>query len=1062
MNISKFAVNNRVTVYILVIIIILMGITSYVSIPKEAAPSITIPNIFVSTLYYGVSPQDIENLVTQEIEKEVKGIKDVKNITSISQESFSLVNIEFNPDVKIDDALQKVRDKVSIAKSKMPRDIEEPVINEFNLSEQPMLYINLSGNFGLARLKEVGDHLSDKIESIPGVLNADVIGGLEREVKINVDANKLKYYNLSFDDLIKMVSAENQSIPGGKVDIGESDYLVRIPGEFTNPEGIKDLIVKAEFEQPIYVRDVADVIYGFKDRTSFSSENGNESVTLVIKKRSGENIIRIAGEIKDLVEDERSTLPEGIRISFTGDMSEHIENTVHELENGIITGMLLVCMVLLASMGLKNAFLVATSIPLSFLISFSVLSMMGITLNIVVLFSLILVLGIIVDDAVVVTENIYRLQEQHGLSPYKSAIEGPHEVQTPVIIATFTIISSFAPLLFFPGIVGEFMKYLPITLIVCLFASLFVALIINPVLAVQFINYKKEHAQGDNIAKWKIITRFHYWFNTKFNKLINAYEKTLRFCTSHRKLTISGTVGLLFLIMILFSFLNRGVEFFPETEPKQAFIYVTMPIGTSIYKTKEVTEIVEEKLPKYKDIEYYVTNVGSEIGGGLSGGDKSNISTITVNFYNKEDREENTFTTLDKIRNDVTGITTADVRIKAQAGGPPTGPPVNIEISGDDFQLLGGISDTVKRLIQNIDGLVDLKDDFERGMPEIKVNIDREKAALYQINTSVIAHDVRTAINGTVASKYRVADEEYDITVRLDSSQRDNVETISNLFIPGKDGAKIPLTSVASIDFAGGIGAINRKDLKRVVTVSAETSGRLPNEILIDVKEKLSGLKLPPGYAIVYTGEQQDQQESQDFLGKAFMISLLFVFFFLVLEFNKISTPIIIMFTVLLSLIGVLIGLLVTGTPFGIVMTGIGVIALGGIVVRNAIVLLDFQKELEKRGMSRNESVIQSGIIRLRPVVLTAVTTILGLVPLTTGVDFDWRSFSWVIGGENTAFWRPMGVAIIFGLSFATFLTLVVVPSIFISWNEIKEKYFNKEAEPEGEDTDTVAIETRF
>ncbi|MBS1517540.1 MAG: efflux RND transporter permease subunit [Bacteroidetes bacterium] len=1053
MNVSKLAVDNRVTVYILVVIIVLLGISAYNSIPKESAPSITIPNIFVSTLYFGVSPQDMESLVTQEIEKEVKGIKDVKKITSVSQESFSIVNIEFNPDVVIDDALQKVRDKVAIAKTKMPKDIEEPSITEINLSEQPMLYINLSGNLGLARLKDIADNLSDDIEGVQGVLSADVKGGLEREVKINVDATRLKYYNLTLNDITNKIGQENLSIPGGSIDVGSQNYLVRVPGEYEDPELIRDIVVKSENENPIYIRDVADVIYGYKERTTLSRENGNEAVTIVIKKRSGENIIRIADQIKELVKVKQSSFPEGLKISFTGDASKSIKNTVHELENGIITGFLLVCLILLASMGLKNAFLVATSIPFSFLISFIVLSALGITMNIVVLFGLILVLGIIVDDAIVVTENIYRLQETEGYNPHDASIEGPREVQIPVTIATFTIISSFAPLLFFPGIVGEFMKYLPITLIVCLFSSLFVAMIINPVLASKFIDFKKDRAKHESKTKWyNIINRFHLWFDRLFAGIVKKYEKSIRWALHHRKITLSLTVFILIFVFFLYGMFSKGIEFFPDVEPQQAFIYVNMPVGTNLDKSNEVTTVIEKKLPAFKDLEYYLTNIGSEIGSGF-GNDVSNKSTITLNFFDKEDRSQSSFKTIEEIRDSIKNITTADVRIQKQSGGPPTGPPVNIEISGDNFIKLGQLAEEIKKQIKDIPGIKDLKDDYDEARPEIKINIDREKASLYGLNTALIASDIRTAINGTSASKFRVADKEYDITVRLDSSQRENILAIQNLYLPGKDGAKIPLTSVANVDFSGGIGAINRKDLKRVVTVSANAEGRLGNDVLNDVKLKLKGIAIPDGYSISYTGEQESQQESSDFLSKAFLVSLMLVFFFLVIEFNSILSPVIIMFTVVLSLIGVLLGLLITQTPFGIIMTGIGVISLGGIVVRNAIILLDFQVELEKRGLSREESVIQSGMIRLRPVFLTAAATILGLVPLTTGVDFDWRTFSWLLNGQNTAFWRPMGVAIIFGLSVATFLTLVIVPVMFVSAYNLADKFRKKKPSesPEGE-----------
>ncbi|MGH2574394.1 MAG: efflux RND transporter permease subunit, partial [Ignavibacteria bacterium] len=545
MGFFKLFVHNKVVVYILVLMIVVVGAFSYASLPRESAPSIQIPFVFVTTVYIGVSPQDIESLVTQEIEKEVKGIKDIKEISSVSRESFSSVIIEFNPDVKIDDALQKVRDKVAVAKTKMPVDIEEPVISEINFSELPMMYINLSGNYGLSKLKDMADNLSDKIETISGVLSADVVGGLEREVKINVDANRLSYYNLSFEDITETVSSENLSIPGGGVDIGSSNYLVRVPGEIEDPQLIGDLVVKSDFDKPIYVRDVAQVIYGYKDRTTYSRENGVESITIIIKKRSGENLVGIADEIKALVEKEKHELPEGVKLSITGDESKFIINTVHELENGIITGMLLVVTVLLIFLGLRNAAFTATSIPLSFLISFIVLNLMGVTLNIVVLFTLILVLGIIVDDAIVVMENIYRLQDKEGYNSYDSALYGPREVAIPVTIATFTIISSFFPLLFFPGIVGEFMKYLPMTLIICLLSSLFVAMVISPVQAAVFIDVKKEKEKAAK-KKFRPVGKFVEAFDRKiFGAMVYYYEKMLRFCLRRRKLTIVGTMLML-------------------------------------------------------------------------------------------------------------------------------------------------------------------------------------------------------------------------------------------------------------------------------------------------------------------------------------------------------------------------------------------------------------------------------------------------------------------------------------------------------------------------------------
>jgi multidrug efflux pump len=1047
MKFFRMVVNNRAVVYILMLIIVVFGALSYVELPRESAPSITIPYIFVATVYVGVSPQDVENLVTQEIEKEVKGIKDVKKITSVSRESFSLINIEFNADVNVDDALQKVRDKVSVAKTKMPKDIKEPVITEINFSELPIIYVDISGNYDLAKLKDIADKLSDKFEQIPGVLSADVVGGLEREVKIDVDANRLKYYNLSFNDISNAISSENVSIPGGGMDVGTANYLVRIPGEIKDPERFGDLVIKTDPKSstPIYIRDVAQVYYGYKDRTTYSRENGVESITIPVKKRSGENLIRIADDVKKLIAEQEGTLPPGVKISVTGDQSKFVKNIVHELENGVITGMVLVIAILLLFLGLKNALLTSTSIPLSFLISFIVLSAMGITLNMVVLFTMILVLGIIVDDAIVVMENIYRLQEKENYSNYDSSIEGPREVIKPVSIATFTIIASFLPLLFFPGIVGEFMKYLPISLIVCLLSSLFVAMVISPVQASVFIHVARDRERSKK-KKRRYIARFIEVFDEKFfSTTIRQYEKALRFCLKHRKLTIAVSFILLIVMFVIYGMYNNGVEFFPNTEPNQANINITTPVGTNIDKTDKLTKRVEEKLPPYKDIEYYIANVGSSNNPlDFSGEGISNKSTIAINFLDKKYREESSFETLDKIRNAISNIPGGQIEVTKQAMGPPVGLPVNIEISGNDFEKLGQISNEVKERIKGVPGLKDLKDNFDEARPEIKVTVDREKAALYKLNTAIIASTVRTALTGTAASTFRVGEDEYDITVRLEETQRNNISAIENLYVANKDGAKIPLTSVAKVELSGGIGAINRTDLNRVVTVSADVEGRTGPDVLKDVQAKLNDYKLPSGYNIKYTGAQEEQEETSQFLIKAFLVSLLLIFMLMVIEFNSVLTPLVIMFSVLLSLIGVFFGLLVTSTPFSIVMTGVGVIALAGIVVRNAIVLLDFQKELEKRGMGRDEAIVKAGTIRLRPVFLTAAATIMALVPLTTGIDFDWLSFSWIIGSENAAFWRPMGAAIIFGLAISTFLTLVIVPTMFSAVDDLKHRLLKR------------------
>ena len=815
---------------------------------------------------------------------------------------------------------------------------------------------------------------------------------------------------------------------------------------------MRDLVIKSTNDKPIYIRDLADVTYGFKDRQTFARTDGRESVTLVIKKRSGANIIDIVDKAKQIMVDNKNLIPPGVTYTLTGDQSKYIKDTLHELENGIITGILLVCLILFFFMGLKNAMLVASSIPLSFLISFIVLSMMGITLNMIVLFTLILVLGIIVDDAIVVIENIYRHQEKLDFNPHDAAIDGPREVVFPVVIATLTIIASFFPLLFFPGIVGDFMKYLPITLIVCLLSSLFVAMIISPVQASVFINFKKEKEKSQK-KKFRPIAKFLEYFDEKFfGTSLKLYERAVRKSLKYRKSSVALMFTILVAVFMLYGAMNNGVEFFPNVEPRSSNINITTPVGTNIEETNKLTQKIESKIPKDKNIESIIVNVGSSNNPlDFTGEGIPNKSVVTINFIDKTKREISSFRTVEEIRKAIADVPGGVIEVAKSTMGPPVGPPINIEISGDDFVQLGHLSDQIKREIRDIPGLTDLADNFDETKPEIQVIVDREKAALYGLSTASIGSTVRTAINGFAASKYRVGEDEYDVTVRLNKSERNDVETIQNLFFTNKDGKKVPISSVAKVVFSGSIGAINRKDLKRVVTVSANAEGRLGNDVLKDVQSKLANFKLPEGYSIKYTGESEDQAESSAFLGKAFIISLLLIFFLMVIEFNSVRVPILIMISILLSMIGVFIGLIITGTPFGIIMSGIGVIALGGIVVRNAIVMLDFAKVLQQRGIERDEALVQAGLIRMRPIFLTAAATILGIVPLASGIDFDWRTFSWLIGGENTAFWRPMGISIIFGLMVSTFLTLVITPTLYSISDDLFNRIFhrNKKAEPE-------------
>jgi len=1057
MKIWSIAVDNRTAVYLLMVLIVLFGWTSYQDLPREAAPDVKIPLIIVATPYIGVSPVDIEGLITQPLEKELKGLKDIKQITSVSKEGLSTIRVEFNTGIDLDEALRRVRDKVNSARPQLPSDILDPVISEINISEFPIMYVNIGGSVGLARLKKIADNIQDDIEAIPGVIGADISGGLVPEVQVNADVYRMNAYQISFDDMANAVRAENLSIPGGSIDTKEKNLTIRVPGEFKDVKPLENIVLKMQNGKPIYLRDVATVDYSFEDRKTYARLNNAEVVSVAVRKRAGENLIRISDEVKRIVGAKRTELPTGISLDISNDQSKFVTRMVKELENSVLTGMFLVVMSLFMFFGLKNSLLISTAIPLSMFVGFAALSALGITLNMVVLFSMVLVLGILVDDAIVVIENTYRHQQEYGESPTQAAKKAAGEVFVPVLTSTVTTLSAFLPLAFWPGIVGDFMKYFPYTLIITLTASLFVAYVISPVQAAQWINYKRDILKAkENLAhphwykKYNPFTiLYHKVDDVVFPWLQREYVQTLKWTLVHRGLTMGTSFGLLLVIMILFALFNKGVDFFPNTQPSQMSVSIQMPSGTSLDVTNGIAEVLEERLkdiPGRKDVEYIATSVGtSEDPFDFGGQGTSNKGRIAINFFEKKLRSQSTFTTLEEVRKSTGGIAAAEIRVAKQQMGPPVGAPVSVEISGEDYEQLQVLSKMVREKIKDVKGLVDLKDDYNAGRPEVEIRIDREKAGMYYTTTGQIASTVRAAIAGVDASKYRVGEDQYNIRVRLKEGQRTSPTDLENLRITfmNRRGQllSIPLTSVADVKRTTAISDIRRKDQKRVITVGGDVEGRVQSEVIKDVKSRIAGLSLPAGYAIKLTGSQEEQQKAAAFLSKAFVITLLLVFLIMVAEFNSLKVPFVILISVVLSLIGVMFGLVVTATPASVVMTGVGVVALAGIVVRNGIVLLDFVKHrLNEGGETLHEALLDAGRIRLRPVVLTAAATVLGVLPLATGFDFDWRELHFVIGAESAEFWRPLAVTIIFGLIVSTVLTLVIVPTVF----SLLEEWSNK------------------
>ncbi len=1070
MRIWNIAVDNKVAVYILVMLIVVIGWGAYNTMPKEAAPDISIPLVIVSTPYPGVSPLDIEGLITKPLERDLKSLKDVKQITSVSKEGLSTVRVEFNTGIDIDDALRRVRDKVNSAKPNLPADILEPVVSEINFSEFPIMFVNVGGNVGLARLKKIAEDLQDRIESVPGVLRADLSGGLEPEVQVNVDVYRMNGYQIGFDDVVTAIRNENLSVPGGTIDTKEKNLSIRVPGEFKDVRPLEDIVIKIQNGKPIYLRDVATVEYSFEDRQTYARLDGVEVVSLAVRKRAGENLLRIAEEVKKIIEETRATLPGGIELVVSNDQSVQIQRSVNELENSIFTGMFLVVLSLFMFFGFKNSLLVSAAIPLSMFIGFILLSAFGVTLNFVVLFALVLALGILVDDAVVVIENIYRHQQEYHKNPIQAAKDGTAEVAIPVLASTITTISPFIPLLFWPGVVGDFMWFLPTTLIATLGASLFVAFVISPVQGAQWINYQREIRKAkENLEHptwWKkynpITMLYHKMDEVVFPWMQRKYVNTLRWTLQRKGITIAASIGLLVLVFVLFGLFNTGVEFFPNVEPNQVTARIETPPGTSLDVTNKIAASLEQRLSEVygkNNIEFIVTSIGTSddpFDFGAQG--TTNKGSIAINFYKKSKRDANTFDILESIRAKFTGVAGADVRVAKQEMGPPVGAAVSIEVSGEDYAQLAEISKRIQDEIKLVPNLVDLKDDYNVGRPEVEIIVDREKAGMLWTSTGQIAGTVRSAITGAEASKYRVGEDEYKIRVRLKEDQRTSIEDLEKLNITfmNRRGQllSIPLTSVATIRKTSGLTDIRRKDLKRVITVTGNVEGRVASEVLDDVKARLAGLELPAGYTVKFTGKDEEQAKAQAFLQRAFNSTLLLVFLILVSEFNSVKVPFVIMLSVILSLIGVMVGILVTRTPFIIIMTGVGVIALAGIVVKNAIVLLDFAKRKREEGMQLDEALIEAGRTRLRPILLTAATTVLGILPLATGFDFDWRELHFVVGAESAGFWGPLGIAVISGLTISSFLTLVIVPtfySLLEAWTEKIKLFFARFSNMEAE-----------
>lgn len=1112
---SNFALKNRTSVFLLTFLLAFGGIFAYVSIPKESFPEIVIPTIYIGTTYPGNSPSDMENLITRPIEKELQGINGVKDITSTSLQDFSSIVVEFNPNVDISRALQDVKDAVDQSKRDLPTDLDnDPTVREINFSDFPIMSINLSGDYTNSQLKQFAEFLEERIEALPQISKVDITGALEKEMSIIADLHRMEAVKVTFDDIENAVAAENVALSAGDVVKDGLRRSMRITAEFKSPEEVENLIIKRDNDDFVYLRDVAKVIDGYEERKSYARSENNPVVSLQVVKRSGENIITAAMSINQIIEDSKfnRSLPRDLNVSITNDQSKNTEQQVSNLENSIISGVILVTLTLLFFMGFRNALFVGIAIPMSMFIAFLILGLADITLNLMVLFSLILALGLLVDNGIVVVENIYRLM-QEGYSPYEAAKQGVGEVALPIIASTATTLAAFFPLLFWQDMIGEFMKYLPLTLIIVLASSLFVALVINPALTADLmkldeadlgIKVKTKHKRNAiwsvvfivlavlaYIAGWNLLGGLilvgviftilniyafkpsSQWFKNQFlPRLENAYEQLLAFAVKgKRPYYFFGSTVLIFFFSILLTIVKPpAVLFFPENEPNTIYVYTEMPIGTDVEYTDSITKIVEYRIdtvlaPYRHIVESVITNVGegaNDPNEGFTGDNATpNKSRVSIGFVEFEERADyNTNDIMNKVRRALADIPGATITLGKNSSGPPTGQPINIEISGNDFEIIIERAMAFRREIEasNIPGIEELKLDIETNNPEMIVEIDRERAKRFGLSTMTIGNNLRTALFGKEISKIKEAEDDYDIRLRLDDHYRYNVNQLLNQKITFRDQVsgqvnQVPISAVADVKYGRSYGSVNRKNLNRVVTIYSNVEeGYNATAINNRLKAMSSSFDLPQGYQLSFTGEQEEQEDSFAFLLTAMVVAVFTIFLILVSQFNSIYKPFIIVGSVIFSTIGVLLGLIAFNMDFVVIMTGIGIISLAGIVVNNAIVLIDYtdlvrDRMKKEQGLGEHEhlsaedftkAVVEGGKVRLRPVLLTAITTVLGLLPLATGLNINFYGLltrfnpEIYIGGDNALFWGPMAWTVIFGLVFATFLTLVIVPSMYV------------------------------
>lgn len=1103
---SSWAIDNKTAIYLGMIIITLMGISSYNSLPKESFPDIVVPKFFISTVYAGNSPTNIENTVTKPLEKKLKSIPGVRKLISNSMQDVSLITVEFNTSVSVDKARQQIKDKVDEARPDLPASITRPpFVKELAFSELPIMYVNIAGDMELNKLKEYAEDLKDRIEGLKEITEVKMVGAPDREIQVNLDMYKMQAMLMGMGDIERAIGSENITISGGQIPMDGTKRTISIKNEFKTVQEVENLVVSSQSGAKMYLKDFATVVDTAKESESYARLAGKNVITLQIIKRAGENLISASDKIKEIIKElKENEFPQSIEIKTTADQSDKTKVTLHDLINTIIIGFVLVTLILMFFMGVTNALFVALSVPLSMFIAFIFMPSIGFTMNMIVLFAFLLALGIVVDDAIVVIENTHRLFD-NGKRDIKTAAKmAAGEVFLPVLSGTITTLAPFIPLAFWPGMIGKFMFFLPVTLIVTLLASLFVAYIINPVFAVDFMKPHDEEAKNYGRINRKgflqllvyaliaivcyikgswaignlmiffglflVIHRLFLYrviekFQTKiWPSIVKRYTNILVWGLKRPYRLLFMTLGLFVFSIVLMGIRKPNVIFFPQGDPNNIFIYVKLPEGTDPFKTNQVMKLVEAKVDKVIGknnpiVSSLITNVTIGVTDPQDEDQNSypNRGKIAINFVEFAERNgESTMKYLKEFQNMKWDIAGAEITANKEQSGPPVGKPISIEIKGDKFEDLVENGKNLKRFLEEADvpGVADLKTDFVANKPEIVFDIDRERSNREGISTVQLAMEIRKAVFGIDnPSKFRDANDEYPIQLRYAYDQRTSIEQIRNIKITFRDmnmGGQlrsVPLSAFCDIRYENTYGGIKRKQNKRVITLSSDVlEGFNANNVVAQVQEAAKGYKPVGNVEVKFAGEQEEQAETGAFLSKAMQTSIGIILLVLVLQFNSIGKPILILSEILLSVIGVLLGTAIFKMDMSIIMTGIGIVALAGIVVRNGILLVEFAEEARHKGMSLWDATVEAGRTRMTPVILTATAAILGLIPLAVGLNIDFEELlahgkpHIHFGGDNVVFWGPLSWTMIFGLGFATLLTLLLVPAMYIISERLKRK----------------------